>query len=882
MGNQLSTLLLLLFTTFSLAQNINGTVTNNMGNPIEKVTVLLLNSDEKIIAFTLTDKQGAYSIKPEQKGDFYVQINKLDYNKIIQKVTINTSDIIQNIVLSQISTTELEEIIIDAPSPITIKKDTVSYLVSGFTNGKEQVIEDLLKKLPGITVETDGTIKVGDKKIEKIMVDGDDFFNNGYKMLSKNMPVHPVEKVEVYSNFSNNRLLKGIENSEKVALNLLLDEKAKRQWFGNTELGYSITGENRYDVKAVLMNFGKNDKYFFIGNINNISYNNSGNLAEGINTYNPEDIGSVGDDIRPFQFLGIYNKVPFLDDTKTKFNNAEMLSSNAIFTLNENNKIKIQLFTDWDELNQFRNSTQTFNQVELNFINTENFTSRNKFQTNFGKIEWDKKFSKNASLTATSFFRYQTLTDNTNLLFNTENTTENLKTNKIYVDNKLNYTYRFNKNKAWVASARQIYYTTPQSYESSPFIMHDWFTINGSGTNQKVNNKFNFIGINATYLNRKSSDDLFTFANSVTYKVDALNSNFKINNPSSLINLSNYENQIKLKNFKVKSEISYLLHLNNLKLIPSGSLNYNSIFLSNKTEQQKRYPFYTSLQLLLKYDLNSKNRISTYYTFNAENTDIESSHQNYIQTNFRNFSKGLDQIYLLKNHKFSVDFKHGNLTDKFTLFLSVYYKKDNRYLAYTSFIEQNFQATSLTLSKNQHNYGVNSKINFYIKPIKNNLVFNTNITFRNYDYNVNEYENISVNNINTNLGIELRSVFKTFFNYHFSTQFFINKYNAIKTTSATNCISFLDLDFNLSKKINLIIKNEAYYFGQLPKNKNYYFGDIALNFEILPNKLSFSLTGKNIYNTKNFRTYSINDIYTTENSYQLIERYVLGSIKYRF
>jgi len=66
------------------------------------------------------------------------------------------------------------------------------------------------------------------------------------------------------------------------------------------------------------------------------------------------------------------------------------------------------------------------------------------------------------------------------------------------------------------------------------------------------------------------------------------------------------------------------------------------------------------------------------------------------------------------------------------------------------------------------------------------------------------------------------------------------------------------------------------------KNETYYFGDIILRYELIPTKSNVSLSAKNIYNTKNCSTYSINDISTTQNSYQLIERYVLGSVKYRF
>ena len=148
--------------------------------------------------------------------------------------------------------------------PITIKKDTIVFDAKSFLQGNELVVEDLLKKIPGLNVLTDGTIKIGNQEVEKVMIDGDDFFEKGYKIVTKNMPVNPIDKVEVYQNYSNNKHLKGIENSEKVALNLTLKEDAKRIWFGNIFGGYGLVSENRYEFRANLMNFGKKSKHYFL------------------------------------------------------------------------------------------------------------------------------------------------------------------------------------------------------------------------------------------------------------------------------------------------------------------------------------------------------------------------------------------------------------------------------------------------------------------------------------------------------------------------------------------------------------------------------------------------------------------------------------------
>ena len=109
------------------------------------------------------------------------------------------------------------------------------------------------------------------------------------------MPVNPIENVELYQNYSNNKHLKGIENSDKVALNLTLKEDYKRLWFGNANLGYGLFSDNRYDVRANLMNFGKKKVYYFLTNLNNIGYDATGDIDDLVRPFRVGEPGSIGD-----------------------------------------------------------------------------------------------------------------------------------------------------------------------------------------------------------------------------------------------------------------------------------------------------------------------------------------------------------------------------------------------------------------------------------------------------------------------------------------------------------------------------------------------------------------------------------------------------------
>src|SRR5690606_32631109 len=250
---------------------LGGTVTDDFGEHIDNASVLVKDNEEHILQFGFTNNQGQYDIQIENEGKFVVEVNKMGYEKSSKplSVTPHKKQYTVDFVLQE-RLEVLEELVIEIDNPIQLRGDTLVYDAKTFATGREQVVEDLLKNIPGITVEKDGKIKFEDTYIEKVMVGGDDLFNRGYAILTKNMPNQPLDKVEVLRNYSNNKLLKGVEESGRVALNLTIDEEYQNIWFGDITAGYGLVSENRYDVSGNLMNFSKKYKNFLTYGLNNV------------------------------------------------------------------------------------------------------------------------------------------------------------------------------------------------------------------------------------------------------------------------------------------------------------------------------------------------------------------------------------------------------------------------------------------------------------------------------------------------------------------------------------------------------------------------------------------------------------------------------------
>ncbi|MFO7745286.1 MAG: carboxypeptidase-like regulatory domain-containing protein, partial [Psychroflexus sp.] len=202
---------------------IQGKVTDSLNQPIAYANILLQEAEgHKILKFTSTNQEGDYQFSTEKTGIFKLAFISMGYAKKEVQVEISGEESITlNVILFE-EEFQLEEVIIQDELPISVKKDTIIFNADSFRRGTEVVVEDLLKNLPGVEVDGDGTIRVGNREIERLMVGGDDLFEKGYKVLSKNMTSDAVDKIEIYDKYSNNRLLKGIEESDRVAMNIKL------------------------------------------------------------------------------------------------------------------------------------------------------------------------------------------------------------------------------------------------------------------------------------------------------------------------------------------------------------------------------------------------------------------------------------------------------------------------------------------------------------------------------------------------------------------------------------------------------------------------------------------------------------------------------------
>ena len=877
--------ILLLLSSLSYSQTeIKGYIQDTKKNRLTSVSVVLKDStNTKIIGYTYSDIDGNYIINTDAVGAYNLHFSSLGYKGEVIPINIHTD---KNKYLINANLTEqpthLEEVIIRAEKPISVRKDTIIIKTKNFTDGTEQTVEELLKKIPGLSVDNNGTIKVGNQEIEKLMVDGDDLFEKGYKILSKNMPAYPIEEVEILKRFSNNRLLKNIEESNKVALNLKLNEESKRIWFGNTELG--VGNDNFYQFKGNLMNFGKKNKYYFLTNLNNIGYDATGDIQQLIKPYRYNEPSSLGDNQSVNNILNLSAGNLSFKRSRTNFNNAELASLNAIFNPTEKLKIKTLGFFNWDETDFYRNTIDIVNVNTTNFTNTENYQLRNKKRIAFGKLDFIYNISETKMLEATTKYHNGNFDDGSFLVFNNQSTLENLEHKNTLIDQKINFTNKFKNNKVFLITGRFINEKAPQNYSINQFYYQDLFnTSDANNVKQSSNNEMLYLGINAHLLDRKTSGNLLELQIGNEYRADQLNTSFSIfEDTDLLLKPDDYQNNTDYTVNDLYLKGKYRYKIGNIALI--GKLDFHQLFnqLKNNSVNTKQQPFFINSSLGLDWKINNKNKITSSYSHNTSNTTILDTYDNYILTSFRSFSKGFGSFNQLEASNVLLNYQLGNWSDRFFANTLILYSKNHDFFSTNTLIEQNYTQSEKILIKDQEFISVNSKLDYYFKFIASNLKVDLGYTKSEFKNIVNNSNLRTIFSKNYTYGLELRSGFKGLFNYHIGTKWTTNTIKTTLKNSFTNNTSFLDLSFVFNDKFDTQIQSERYYFGNLNTDKTYYFLDFATNYQLKENKLTLGLIGKNLFNTKTFRNYSISDIGSSTTEYRLLPRYVMLKLEYRF
>lgn len=276
-GRYFLSLFLILFSLPAFAQRggveITGTVVEEGNNePIEQATVRLLNvKDSTMVGGVASSRNGQFTLKGIKAGNYLLHVSFVGFDPLYQplRITGKTNPVnMGKLALSDGSIMLGEAVVIGKAPEVVVRNDTVEYNADSYKTTEGAVLEDLLKKMPGVEVDSEGKITVNGKEIKKVLIDGKEFFSDDPKVASKNLPSKMIEKVQVLDRLSDMARMTGFDDGdEETVINLTVKPGMKQGWFGNAFAGYG--SKDRYEGNAMINRFINNDQVTFMGGLNN-------------------------------------------------------------------------------------------------------------------------------------------------------------------------------------------------------------------------------------------------------------------------------------------------------------------------------------------------------------------------------------------------------------------------------------------------------------------------------------------------------------------------------------------------------------------------------------------------------------------------------------
>ena len=249
---------------------LEGVVRDSLSNVLELANVVAINQKTNgLESYGITDEQGKYSIKLGVNSTYKIQISYIGLKTTDDVITTTEQDISKDYVLQADNT--LGEVELVYEMPVVIKGDTLIYNADSFNTGTERKLEDVLENLPGVEINEDGQIEVEGKVVNKLMVNGKDFFDGDTKLATKNIPSNAVSKVEVLRNYAEVGQLSSVRNNQdNVAINIKLKEGKENFWFGTITSGVGTAPDTElYLFQPKLFYYSPKYSFNFIGDLNN-------------------------------------------------------------------------------------------------------------------------------------------------------------------------------------------------------------------------------------------------------------------------------------------------------------------------------------------------------------------------------------------------------------------------------------------------------------------------------------------------------------------------------------------------------------------------------------------------------------------------------------
>jgi len=865
---------------FSQTIEIKGVVKDSLQNSLAYANVIAKPADiSKNLQFAITDDEGLYKLELTKNDSYTISVSYMGFKTVNFKFTA-TENSQKNIVLKD-APNQLQEVIIEMP--VTVKEDTITYNTSKFVTGEERKLKQVLKKLPGVEVDKNGSVTVQGKKITKMLVEGKKFFGGGSKLAVENIPANAIDKIQVLDNYSEIAFLKNVSDTDEMAMNILLKKDKKQFAFGDIEVGKG--NQDFYRTHSNLFYYSPKTNVNFIGNINNtgektFTFKEYMNFQGGVSAILKGD-GSIynvsASDFASFietqDLVNSTNKFGALNITKV-VNSKLDISGYAIFSHSKNETLV-------ESINQYA----AFTEEKEHTSNTRNILGIGKFNMEYAPTSNEQwyfrtQFKKTDNLKSNGII--SAINETNNVINEVDNSiatyiNQNIEWHK-KGSNKHTFSFAtdvtFDKNNPttlWQTNQQilqgLIPIETTENYVLNQLKETENTTINTIFKHYWVVNNFNHI---YTTLGNKYSYESFYTDDSQELEEGIIN-NFS---SAGFGNDLNY----KLNDFFVGVHYKFKTGIFEFK---QGAFIHNYKWKLQQETNLSKHKTVVLPDFSAKIQFSNSKKIRLNYQLKSAFSDASKFANRFYLQSYNSVYKGNEQIENELYHSARAYYSRFSLYRGLMLFGSVNYTKKVKGIQNAIQFEGINQFISPILVNNpEERWNFNLSVSKKIKQLKYSL--KTTVSTSTYLQNINE-DFVTNKSNNYSYTLSAKTLFDKFPTIEAGFEQSIGNYTSSNQTSKfiTNK-PFVTIDYDFLKGFVFSFEFESYQYQNKSFNENntYQVANSTLSYKKEDSAWSFKIDAQNLFNVtykqqNSFSSYIISDTKT-----YILPRIVMFSVGY--
>jgi hypothetical protein len=865
--------------SFCYAQTtiITGTIKDTKGERVSHISVTLKQvSDSALLSYSYSGDAGNYKLSYSgEEKELLVVVSGLGIATQTKKIQ-NSSQTVDFVVKEAVF--QLREVEIK-PQKIYYNKDTLNYLVSEFMDGKDFVIGDVLKKMPGIEVSNSGKIKFQGRDIIKFYIENIDLLNGRYGIATQNISAKDVATVQVLENHQPIKALDSVRISDQAAINLKLKDSTKGT--------LSIMAQLGIGASPLLWNNALTGMYFAKGKQNITTYktNNMGNdLTDELRSF------TTSFDLSPDKITNIQMpSPPDINRNRYLFNNSNAVTTNNLFTIGKNKELNLNIiyYNDYEKRESEANSSYFITGDSLLRID-EHIRSF----TNTDQLETELRYNENSE------DRY------VNNLLNLEGSWENGKGDvltestigqdlfrpSLKIQNALHYIKRSGST-GFEVNSQTGFISAPQRLTLRPGLYADLLNNGEDYPDLRQDARANtFVSNNGiVFLSPLVLRNIIVNpAAGFKVEMNELHSDLyprdSRGNPLDMA-LDGMRNNLTRNQYSSNISLHVNYQVGRFKLNVALPFNYRIYSLKNKmdtnnSENLSKFSFDPTLKI--QYIPSQKVDINAYVSFFNRMNGIYELYSGYLLQTYRNLNRYDSRFADYRGSNYSLDIKYKDILKMLFVNANIAYNRAENSVTDIQTFEENLLLTSYVKQPNTTNTAIASgKINKGLDWMQFTSDFGlVYLTSTSQQIRQNQLVNSKIEQTGISCRLSAVPVSFIILSYAGAWQQSRSEIASQKSFPVIHSLTnTFTLDFTLFKKIRVGSQLEHYYNSAVQGGEYMYFADLSLHY--VWKQVNFELAYNNLFNTKYYTIAYYSDLNEYRYNYAIRPSCVLFKVKFK-